>query len=153
MVTQQIAKIANNKWAGVFWKVVQTIILAILVYCGNWLKTKVDQFNNNLRTIEENKRSNEAQWGVIKSLREDLLISQQKVAETEAQWQVLYEERHKRRDLEAEVEAYKKLFKLLLDQNRIRVNEVTVPGREEESLGDDVESFRTEQVERHRKSK
>lgn len=127
----------RGKWGSLGWKVFQAVLIAFIMFSVTWLRQKTERFNQALSAVELNTHSNKAQWDLYskqndrisaleKAYTEKFAMLEVKLAEGDAQWNVLYEERRARRDLQAEVAAFKKLFEMLVRQNRIELNKINV---------------------------
>lgn len=109
--------------AGKAWKVIEKLIVAAALAMAGWMFSTVMDLRDEMTSIKSNRKENAAQWHMLK--RHD----------------------DERQELAIEVEVYKRMFEMLLDQNKIKSDRLTLPeplpGKRRT-----LEEFRVQQMQR-----
>lgn len=115
----------ENNGAKAIWRVVEKVILVLVIGLAGWMFTSINALQERVARIEMNKQENVAQWAILK------------------------EHGEKVQDCQIELEVYTRMFQMLLEQNKIKVEKLNLPSPP--PIGKrSIEDFRKEQMQIHR---
>ena len=105
------------------WGIIEKLIMVAVIGIASWMFYTIDGLQDRVTRIEINKQENAAQWRSLKEQKDAL------------------------EEQEIEVEVMKRVFEMLLDQNRIEINRVSMP-KLPPSEKRTVQDFKMEQMKR-----
>jgi Tfp pilus assembly protein PilO len=108
-------------------KIFQALIIAFIIGMASWMYYTIDELQDRVTIIETNRRENAAQWRLLK------------------------EQSAKIQETEIEMEVMKRVFQILLDQNKIKADRISLPRPKSLDKKRTVKEFRYEQMEKNEK--
>jgi len=121
-----------TKGAKTMWTIIEKLLFGFVIFIATWMFTTVNTLESRVTEIEAGRKENEAQWIILKQHGKTM------------------------REQEIQIEVYQRLFKMLLDKNRISVDSILVPNEREpvemlrrEPPEQTTEEFRHEQMQMH----
>ena len=117
---------ATNGMVSKSWEIVQKALLVVIIALCGWVLKTVDDLQDRVTRVETSNVENEAQWTLLNDHAKQLQESR------------------------IEMEVTKRVFELLLSQNKITIDRIALPKlppAEKRTL----EDFKTEQMQRFRK--
>jgi len=97
------------------WQIIQALIIAAIIGVATWLGSTLEELKSRVVTIESNKTQNTAQWRA-------LTASSEKITENQI-----------------EIQVTQRVFKILLDQNKIDIKSMGDP-ESYNKIGDEPEN-------------